>query len=169
MRSGLTRRPTPGELAQASRSSVLAAPTRFDDPTGDAPRLRSHGDPTGGQRRPSRPAAHVDPSDGMRRPQLRERSLRADPAPRTHRDPSGGQRRPADVTGEIKRRRSNVLFALLVTTSCTLFLAATMSSDVMLYLFVASFLSLSTYVYLLAQQNNGRRPMGMNDRWVESY
>ena len=88
---------------------------------------------------------------------------------RTHGDPTGGQRRPVDPTGEIKRRRSNILFVLLVTTASTLFLAATMSSDVMLYLFVASFLSLATYVYLLAQQNNAQQPGRMSDRWAESY
>lgn len=89
--------------------------------------------------------------------------------PRVHGDPTGGQRRPVDATGEVKRRRSNILFFLVVSTACTLFLSATMSSDVMLYLFVASFLSLASYIYLLAQQNGQRLGASAADSWAESY
>jgi hypothetical protein len=176
MRSGVTRRPTQSELAQVQRGSTLIAPARSADPTGESLRYRSHGDPSGGQRRPARPAADrhafdraADRADRQRRPQQREQVARDEFGSRAHGDPTGGQRRPADATGEIKRRRSNVLFALVITTASTLFLAATMSSDVMLYLFVASFLSLSTYVYLLSQQANGQRAAGVGDGWAESY
>ena len=44
-----------------------------------------------------------------------------------------------------------MLFLLVITTACTLFLAATTSSTVMLYVFALSFLALCGYVYLLAQ------------------
>jgi hypothetical protein len=175
MRSGVTRRPTQSELTQAARGATLVAPTRLADPTGESLRYRSHGDPTGGHRRPTRLAVdRADHTDRQRRPQQREQFAREqfsrdDVGPRRHGDPTGGHRRPSDATGEIKRRRSNILFALVVTTASTLFLAATMSSDVMLYLFVASFLSLASYVYALAQQNNAQRGVNVGDSWADSY
>lgn len=51
----------------------------------------------------------------------------------------------------VRRRRANVVFVLVMSTALTLFLAATMQSSLMLYLFAASFVSLCAYVYKLAQ------------------
>ena len=45
----------------------------------------------------------------------------------------------------------NVLFILVVATACSMFLAATTGSTVLLYIFALSFLALCGYVYLLAQ------------------
>ena len=59
------------------------------------------------------------------------------------------------------------MFVLLITTACTLFLAATTSSTVMLYLFALSFLGLCGYVYLLAQLRQ-RADVGY-DGWIETY
>lgn len=79
---------------------------------------------------------------------------------RSHGDPTGGQHgphrqmhmaRPHDQRGAVRRRRSNVLFMLVVLTACSLFLAATTGSSVVLYLFALAFLALCGYVYLLAQ------------------
>lgn len=79
---------------------------------------------------------------------------------RSHGDPSGGQQRPhrqthmarpTDVRHDVRRRRSNVLFVLVVATACSMFLAATTRSTALLYVFALSFLSLCGYVYLLAQ------------------
>jgi hypothetical protein len=52
---------------------------------------------------------------------------------------------------EIRRRRANVLFVLLITTCTTLFLAATTHTNVMMYAFALSFLSLCGYCYKLVQ------------------
>jgi hypothetical protein len=147
------------------------APSRTYDGA-EQPRYRSHGDPSGGQQRPQQ--AHDEPARPARgeRSQRREVAPHADAPRRTHGDPTGGQRRPGDPTGEIKRRRSNILFVLVVSTACTLFLAATTSSDVMLYLFAIAFLSLCGYVYLLAQQNGQLAPRGdaaLRDGWADSY
>ena len=105
-----------------------------------APRQRSHGDPTGGQRRPQyrdeqpRRRSHGDPTGGQRRPEQRD------------------DRRPAPASNDlIRRRRSNVLFMLVVTVAATLFLAATTQSAVMLYVFAAAFLALCAYAYMLSQ------------------
>ena len=62
--------------------------------------------------------------------------------------PSARASTPRD---EVRRRRSNVLFLLIITALCTLFLAATTGSTVLLYVFALSFLTLCGYVYLLAQ------------------
>lgn len=98
---------------------------------------------------------------------------------RTHGDPSGAHHRqthmdrrpPArarDPRVDVRRRRTNVLFLLLVSTACTLFLAATTSSTVMLYVFALSFLALCGYVYLLAQIRQ-REASGWSDDWMSRY
>jgi uncharacterized membrane protein HdeD (DUF308 family) len=73
-----------------------------------------------------------------------------------------------DPRGAVKRRRSNVLFLLVITTACTLFLAGTTSSTVLLYVFALSFLALCGYVYLLAQLRQ-RDAAGWNDGWLDNY
>lgn len=145
---GRPRQVTPrsGFTAQTARSEAMArtsvpagpAPRESGDPGADHSRFRSHGDPTGGQRRP-------EPS------QYRRHSARV--------------ARSTPTQSDVKRRRSNVLFVLLVTTACTLFLAATTSSTVMLYLFALSFLGLCGYVYLLAQLRE--RTASSYDGWLD--
>jgi uncharacterized membrane protein len=68
----------------------------------------------------------------------------------------------------VKRRRSSVLFLLVITTACTLFLAGTTSSTAMLYVFALSFLALCGYVYLLAQMRQ-RDAAGWNDGWLDGH
>ncbi len=101
--------------------------------------MRTHGDPTGGHERPHR-QSHVH----------RERS-----APRQ-----------LDHRTATRRRRSNVLFVLVVSTACTLFLAATTSSSVMIYAFALSFLALCGYIYLLAQLRQ-RETAEWRDGWLD--
>ena len=52
---------------------------------------------------------------------------------------------------EIRRRRTNVFFSLLMLTGCTLFLAATTHTNAMMYAFALSFLSFCGYSYKLVQ------------------
>jgi uncharacterized membrane protein HdeD (DUF308 family) len=77
-------------------------------------------------------------------------------------------RRPSDPRSDVRRRRTNVLFMLVISTACTLFLAATTSSTVMLYVFALSFLALCGYVYLLAQLRQ-REASGWSDDWIDRY
>lgn len=51
----------------------------------------------------------------------------------------------------VRRRRSNVLFMLVMATAVTLFLAATTKSSAMVYAFALAFVSLCGYCYKLAQ------------------
>ena len=88
-----------------------------------APRRRSHGDPTGGQPRP-RQAGH-------RQAHVSRHSTAQ-----------------AEV---VRRRRSNMLFMLVLAAGSTLFLAATTKEPIMGYLFAAAFLALCGYLYLLSQ------------------
>ncbi len=76
--------------------------------------------------------------------------------------------RSSDPRSDIRRRRTNVLFLLVISTACTLFLAATTSSTVMLYVFALSFLALCGYVYLLAQLRQ-REASGWSDDWIDRY
>ena len=105
------------------------------------PQFRTHGDPTGGHHRQT----HMD------------RHASASPS-----------RRPVDPRNDVRRRRTNVLFMLVISTACTLFLAATTSSTVMLYVFALSFLALCGYVYLLAQLRQ-REASGWSDDWIDRY
>jgi hypothetical protein len=89
-----------------------------------APRRRSHGDHTGGQPRPQRQSAH------------RQAHV---------------ARHAVSSNEMLRRRRSNMLFTLVLATASTLFLAGTTKAPVMLWLFAASFLALCAYLYLLSQ------------------
>lgn len=60
----------------------------------------------------------------------------------------------------------NVLMILVVTAACTMFLAATTQSTVMLWLFGLSFLSLCGYIYVLAQLRE-RDDVAWNHGWLE--
>ena len=96
---------------------------------------------------------------------------------RSHGDSTGGHERPhrqthmharpKDPRADLRRRRSNVLFILVITAACTLFLAATTSATVMVYLFALSFLALCGYVFLLAQLRQRERSQWGNDRWLD--
>jgi hypothetical protein len=67
---------------------------------------------------------------------------------------SKGIARPGTgVIGEVKRRRANVLFVLVLTTICAGFLAATTDSKAMVYVFALAMLALGGYVYLLVTMN----------------
>jgi hypothetical protein len=90
-----------------------------------APRRRSHGDPSGGQPRPEPRGQHHRQSQVAR-----------------HRVSAGDQ---------LRRRRSNILFMLVLAAGSTLFLAATTKEPAMLYVFALAFLALCGYTYLLAQ------------------
>lgn len=79
--------------------------------------------------------------------------------PRRHGDATGGhershrqaQVRRSSPANDVRRRRTSVLFMLVLATASTLFLAATTKATVMLYVFALAFLALCGYVYLLAQ------------------
>ena len=109
-----------------------------------APRRRSHGDPTGGQPRPSQ-AQHHHHQQQHRRSQI------ARPA--------------ASTSDQVRRRRSNVLFMLVLAAGSTLFLAATTKETAMLYLFAIAFLSLCGYMYMLAQVRQRESGSWPND-WM---
>jgi hypothetical protein len=122
-----------------------------------------------------RPAAAGRP--GMQSAQLRRNAARghggrsatasltrdAAPRARSHGDPSGGHPRPSQhrqahlarhnvsSADQVRRRRSNVLFMLVLAAAGALFLAATTQEPAMLYLFALTFLSLCGYAYLLSQ------------------
>ena len=119
----------------------------------------------------SRPAAGPRQADRAGQAAFRTHGGGGEPAHRqTHMERPHSPERPAriavDPRSGVKRRRSNVLFLLVITTACTLFLAATTSSTVMLYVFALSFLALCGYVYLLAQLRQ-RESTGWNDGWLE--
>lgn len=60
----------------------------------------------------------------------------------------------------------NVLFVLIVTSACTMFLAATTDSVAMLWAFGISFVVTCGYVYVLSQLRE-REQVGWNDGWLE--
>ncbi|MEO6570517.1 MAG: hypothetical protein ABIO83_03125 [Ilumatobacteraceae bacterium] len=88
---------------------------------------RSHGDATGGHARPQ----HFRSSAQSRQTHVAHHNVSA--------------------VDQVRRRRSNVLFMLVLATAATLFLAATTQEPAMLYMFAAAFLGLCGYAYLLSQ------------------
>jgi hypothetical protein len=102
-----------------------------------APRRRSHGDPTGGH-----------------------------PRPQAHLRQSQVARHNVSTTDQVRRRRSNVLFMLVIAAGSTLFLAATTKETVMLYLFAVAFLGLCGYMYMLAQLRQRETGSWPND-WMQ--
>lgn len=111
--------------------------------TEPARRFRSHGDASGAQERPTH-AHHRQ----------------------THMNPRQAAPAPAAAGADVRRRRTNVLFVLVITAACTLFLAVTTSSTVSIYLFALAFLSLCGYVFLLAQTRQ-RSSSEWDDGWLE--
>jgi hypothetical protein len=114
-----------GSRTHGARAAVAAA-----EPV--MARRRAHGDPTGGSPRPQ-PAARTHSHSG--------------PA---HRQ-SHVVRSAGSSTDMVQRRRSNMLFMLVVAAGSALFLAYTTKAQVMLYLFAFAFLALCGYLYLLSQ------------------
>ncbi|MDJ0767700.1 MAG: hypothetical protein QNJ12_02860 [Ilumatobacter sp.] len=103
---------------------------------------------------------------------------------RTHGDPTGGHPRPHHEQGQqhrqthvarhgmsaaeqLRRRRSNVLFMLVLVAGSTLFLAATTQAAAMLYLFALAFLALCGYAYLLSQARQ-REAQSWPTDWMHS-
>jgi hypothetical protein len=120
MQAAQLRRNSGGTRAHGGRAAAATMSSVRDH---TAPRVRTHGDPTGGQPRP-RQAGH-------RQSHVSRHAMAG-----------------ADV---VRRRRSNMLFMLVVAAGSTLFLAATTKEPVMGYLFAMAFLALCGYMYLLSQ------------------
>ena len=158
-RQASLQRQAPGQRVGGRGGVTTATRTagRHGEAGSDGPRLRSHGDPTGSQRRPAR--GHADTVE--RRPaDLRT----SDRRPMQH-----SRQRPthaADPAVAVKRRRTNILFMLVVATACTMFLAFSTGSGAMQTIFALSFLGLCGYVYLLAQLRE-REDTTWGNGWLE--
>jgi len=142
----------PGAVHPHHRQSSLRGGTATAQrhSAGDS-KFRAHGDPTGEHERPHRQSQ----MHRRNQPNRRDAAPRREPAPRQ-----------IDPRVAVKRRRTNVLFVLVVTAGCALFLAATTTSTVMPWVFAAAFLSLCGYIYMLAQLRQ-REDAGWNDGWLE--
>jgi hypothetical protein len=141
-------RRTAGGRAHGGRA-IAGAPARDT-----APRQRTHGDPTGGQPRPHERA--------VRQHERMDRQVRHE---RPERRPVQAPRHATSSADELRRRRTNVLFMLVVAAGATLFLAATTQATAMLYLFAVSFLALCAYAYVLSQARQRETETWPND-WM---
>ena len=104
-------------------------------------------------------------------PRMHDASLRS----RSHADHTGGQLRThrqvhvargASPRDAVRRRRTNVLFVLVLATAGSLFLAATTKATLLLYVFALAFLALCGYVYLLAQLRQRELQQAWPDTWL---
>jgi len=127
----------PGSASPQATHSTRAPQRAPIAPSGSP--YRSHGDPTGEQHRPH----------GQHHPHRQTHMVR-----------------PHDPRQAVRRRRSNVLFLLVIVTACSMFLAATTGSTALLYVFALAFLALCGYVYLLAQLRQ-REQVGGYDGWLD--
>lgn len=114
--------------------------------------------------------AHVEPRHRSHRAEMREASVRrhAEPAA-SHRAHRQTQVRRPNPAQDLRRRRANVLFVLVLTTAATLFLAATTKATGMLYLFALAFLALCGYVYLLSQIRQREQQRGWPANWPAEH
>ena len=169
--SGRPSQPAAARQASARQGSIRNGGTAVRDRTSETTRYRSHGDPSGGQRRPEQQRARRRASEPQDRGAPQERTG----SPSSRRQPAraraGAQRRPEpaqslDPVALARRRRTNVLFVLVVTSACSMFLAATTDSVAMLWVFGLSFVATCGYVYVLAQLRE-REQVGWNDGWLE--
>ncbi len=86
---------------------------------------------------------------GVRRRPEPVRTHDGGPRVRSHAEPT--RARTVDGRDVLKRRRANVLKLLVLTTGCTLFLAATTQTPAMVWLSVVAIVALLGYVCLLGQ------------------
>lgn len=77
---------------------------------------------------------------------------------RSHAEAPPRQAATGDAGGAdvLKRRRANVLFVLVLTAACTVFLAVTTKSQPMAYLAGAAWLAVCVYVCVLSQARTAR-------------
>jgi hypothetical protein len=114
----------------------------------------------------ARPAAGGRPgqmhrSASLHAVQSRESHGANAPMRRTHGEPAqlrsemqhrqASVRRPMNARHELRRRRTNVLFLLVMATGGSLFLLMTTHADAMMYAFALSFFALCGYCYKLVQ------------------
>lgn len=106
-------------------------------PVREAPRHRTHGDPTAGQQRPQQHRQQGGQHGGQQGSH--------------HHRQTAVVRHGGTSTDELRRRRSNVMFMLVLATAGSFFLAATTKEQIFYYLFALSFLALFGYAFLLSQ------------------
>lgn len=139
-------------MARPLAQSPLQRPAAAGRPGMHAAQLRRGG--TGGRAHGARDVRAAAP-------------VREHPRRRTHGDPGqprlqqarqqpGAQHRRTSVArstsvDELRRRRSNVMFMLVVATAGSFFLAATTKAQGFYYLFALAFLALFGYAFLLSQ------------------
>ena len=159
----------PRQPAIARQASIRSGGTATSDRTSETSRYRSHGDLSVVnvaqiRRNPSRSAPDLQ-NHGARHERSESQSLRRRPV----RTAPQGRQRPVeslDPAALARRRRTNVLFVLVVTSACSMFLAATTDSVAMLWVFGFSFVATCGYLYVLAQLRE-REQVGWNDVWLE--
>jgi hypothetical protein len=96
-------------------------------------------------------SARLNGSQPVRRPEP-ARTYDATPRARRHAGPPVPTRRPG--RDALKRRRANVLFVLVLTVGCALFLAATTQSKAMVWVTGIAIVCLLGYVCLLGQMRH---------------
>ena len=143
----------PRQPAIARQASIRGGGTATSDRTSETTRYRSHGDLSGGRYRPDQTQPSRSAPDLQNHGARQERS---ESQSRRHpvRTAPRGRQRPAeslDPAALARRRRTNVLFVLIVTSACSMFLAATTDSVAMLWVFGFSFVATCGYLYVLAQ------------------
>lgn len=91
-------------------------------------------------------------SDGVLEPEARHRrSHHTAELPRRHLAAESAFMSPREV---IRRRRVNILYALVALNAVSLFLGLTTGSNAMVYVFTVAFLGLGAYCYILVQIRN---------------
>ncbi len=167
-----------GGMARPLAQSPLHRPAAAGRPGMQAAQIRrggtrAHGGRSAGQLREAPPRQR---SAVNRQREVSARHRDEGPRRRSHGDDTGQTRahHPSQTQvarhkaaggDQVRRRRSNVLFMLVLAAGSTLFLAATTKDTAMLYLFAAAFLGLCGYMWMLAQARQREAGAWGND-WM---
>ncbi len=159
-------------MARPLAPSPLQRPAAAGRPGMHSGQLRRGGTRTHGARAAASMSANREPQPPPRRRQHGDLSG-GHPRPQQYRQQGGGHRQAHVVRQQapgnemLRRRRSNMLFLLVIATGATLFLAATTKEPSMGYVFAVSFIALCGYLYLLSQARQRETASWPSD-WMQT-
>lgn len=146
--------PTRGMAPMRSMARPLTQSQYSPSPFGQTPLVRPAAGGRPGQLHRTA-SLHAVPNREHASTHSMQRRMHGEPGSTRLHEPSQHRQalvhRPVSSRMEIKRRRANIVFLLLMASCGTLFLAATTHANSMMYTFALSFLALCGYCYKLVQ------------------
>lgn len=154
-------------MARPLAQSPLQRPAAGGRPGQQPAQLRRSGGRSHGAHSVSQVGAGTQVREAPQRIRTHGDSTGGHPRAQQHHRQSHVARHDVSAADQLRRRRTNVLFMLVIAAGASLFLAATTQEPAMLYLFALSFLALCGYAYLLSQVRQRESSTWGND-WMHN-